>query len=139
MSDEEIVGHKTFSTGDPLHPFRHEPLTRGEADALWEQAEAAKKHRADTMPTEKEAVSAMWSAYQRLRELGWREACYAPTDTPVRLVEPGSSGIHDGVANGEWPRKSFWVFEAGDQWPSHPCLFKMPDCSAADQIIKEKP
>lgn len=123
-SPSEIVGHKTFSTGDPLQPFRHEPLTRTEADALWAAADAAKKARAEAMPTEQDAVRAMWSAWERLRELGWKEACYAPTDAALRLVEPGSSGIHVGHADGEWPHKSFWIAEAGDLWPSRPCLFK---------------
>lgn len=123
--DDEIVGHKTFATGDPLQPFRHEPLTRKEADALWDAVEAAKKARADAMPTEQDAARMMWNAFQRLRELGWKEACYAPQDKALKLVEPGSSGIHIGHADGEWPRKSFWVAEAGDLWPSHPCLFKI--------------
>lgn len=121
---DEIVGHKTFSTGDPLHPFRHEPLTRAEADAICQHADEAKAKRATDMPTEQDAVNALWSAYQRLRELGWREACYAPTDRALRLVEPGSSGIHVGHADGEWPNVSFWISEAGDLWPSRPCLFK---------------
>ncbi|HEX8106678.1 MAG TPA: hypothetical protein VF516_03070 [Kofleriaceae bacterium] len=121
---DDIVGHKTFSTGDPLHPFRHEPLTRADADALIALADAQQEKRAKDMPTEQDAVNAMSSAFQRLRELGWKEACYAPTDTPLKLVEPGSSGIHEGTATGEWPSKSFWIFEVGDQWPSRPCLFK---------------
>lgn len=121
---DEIVGHKTISTGDPLNPFRHEPLTRKEADELYRRADEAKAKRAADMPTEQDAVSAMWSAYQRLRELGWREACYAPTDRPLRLIEPGSSGIQDGNCEGEWPDKHFWVSEAGDIWPSRPVLFR---------------
>ena len=131
MSDEEIVGHKTFSTGDPLHPFRHEPLTRTEADALIAACDAHQKARAEAMPTEQDAVRAMCDAFHRLKELGWREACYAPQDTPIKVVEPGSSGIHPATATGEWPRKSFWIHEAGDMWPSHPCLFKIPSPDAA--------
>ena len=127
MSDDEIVGHKTFSTGDPLNPFRHEPLTRAEADAMFAAAEAAQAKRAADMPTEQDAVRVMCDAFQRLRELGWREACYAPTDTPLKLIEPGSSGIHDGRADGEWPNKHFLIFELGDAWPSRPCLFKSPN------------
>lgn len=122
--DDEIVGHKTFSTGDPLHPFRHEPLTRADADALIAAADAQQQARAEAMPTEQDAVRAMCDAFHRLKELGWNDACYAPSNTPLKLVEPGSSGIHEGVANGEWPSKSFWIYEAGDQWPSRPCLFK---------------
>lgn len=133
MSNEEIVGHKTFSTGDPLQPFRHEPLTRAEADAMWDAAEAAKKARTEAMPTEQDAVRAMWSAWERLRELGWKEACYAPTDKALKLIEPGSSGIHVGHADGEWPHKSFWIAQAGDLWPSRPCLFKLPLPATGDR------
>lgn len=131
MADsDEIVGHKTFSTGDPLQPFRHEPLTRAEADALCAAADAQQKGRAEAMPTEEAAVRVMCDAFHRLKELGWREACYAPTETPLKVIEPGSSGIHDARADGEWPNKSFWIAEAGDLWPSRPCLFK---CVASDR------
>lgn len=47
---DDIVGHKTFDTGEhdangfPL--MRHEPLTRTEADALWEAAKASEADRA---------------------------------------------------------------------------------------------
>lgn len=124
MSGDDIVGHRTFSTGDPANPFRHEPLTRAEADALFAAADAAEAKRAADMPTEQDAVRVMCDAFQRLHELGWREACYAPTDVPLKLIELGSSGIHEGRAKGEWPRKSFWIAELGDIWPSRPCLFK---------------
>ena len=137
MSNEtDIVGHKTFSTGDPLHPFRHEPLTRAEADALLAAADARQKARAEALPTEQDAVNAMCDAYHRLKELGWREACYAPTGTPLRLIEPGSSGIHEGRNDGEWPHQSFWIAEAGDLWPSRPCLFKSHSRDAAVETSK---
>ena len=67
MSADEIVGHKTFSDGHG--GFRHEPLTRAEADALRAAADAAEAKRATDMPTEQDAVNALWSAQQRLREL----------------------------------------------------------------------
>ena len=63
-SPDDIVGHKTFSTGEicPETGFpavRHEPLTRAEADALWEAADAAKAKRAADMPDEKAALRTM--------------------------------------------------------------------------------
>ena len=131
----EIVGHKTFSDGHG--GFRHEPLTREEADEIWKRVEEAKAKRAADMPTEEDAARAMCEAHHRLKELGWREFCYAPVDRPLRLIEPGSSGIHEGTANGEWPRLSFCIFHEGDQWPSHPCLFKEP-LPAAGSIKGEK-
>lgn len=130
-SPDDIVGHKTFSTGDlcPATGFpasRHEPLTRREADALWERAEAAKAKREADMPDEQSAIRAMWEAFQRLKELGWREAMYCPKDgSAFKAIEPGSSGVHDCQYQGEWASGSWWVSDGGDMWPSHPCLFKL--------------
>jgi hypothetical protein len=128
MADgDEIVGHKTFSTGDPLQPFRHEPLTRSEADALWERAEHLKRQRAADMPNEEAAITTMFNAWLRLKELGWREAIYSPKDgSSFKVIEPGSTGIHDCIYMGEWPDGAWWIQEAGDLWPSRPVLFK-PD------------
>jgi hypothetical protein len=55
------------------------------------------------------------------KELGWRETCYGPTNQTVRLIESGSSGIHQGIRWNEWPEKTWWI--DGDS-PSNPCLFK---------------
>lgn len=125
-SDEanEIVGHKTFSTGDPLHPFRHEPLTRAEANEISKRADESKAKREADMPTEEDAVRAMWDAYQRLRELGWKETMYLSSEKlgTMRLIEPGSSGIHEGHYEGQWPTGSWWLHHDGDLWPSRPCL-----------------
>lgn len=123
LLSEEIVGHKTLDDGHG--GYRHEPLTRTEADALWAACEAATKARADAMPTEEDAVRVMSSAFQRLRELGWRESCYAPVTAALKLIEAGSSGIHVGHADGEWPNKRFWIAAHQDIWPSHPILFKV--------------
>jgi hypothetical protein len=138
---DEIVGHKTISTGE-IGPegfpvMRHEPLTRAEADALWERVEAKRKARAEAMPTEEDAVRAMWSAYQRLRELGWKEIMYMSSEKhgTVRLIEPGSSGIHEGHYMGEWPKGDWWLHEGGDLWPSRPCLAK-PKSAATDDRAK---
>lgn len=131
MTDpSEIVGHKTIATGergpDGFPAMRHEPLTRAEADALWAACEAATKARAEAMPTEEDAVRVMSSAFQRLRELGWKEAMYLSSERSgtVRLIEPGSSGIHQGNYMGEWPTGGWWIHEEGDLWPSKPCLAK---------------
>jgi len=117
---DEIVGHKTFSTGDPMHPFRHEPLRQSEADAMWAAVEAARTKRAEDMPTDQDAVNVLGQARERLRELGWREECYAPDGIEAQIIELGSSGIHQGRKDGT----CWWIAEAGDLWPSHPILFK---------------
>lgn len=129
-SPEDIVGHKTFDTGEicPETGFpkmRHEPLTRAEANAIWESAERAQKERAERMPDEQSAIRALWDAYQRLRELGWNDPVYCPKDgSHFKVIEPGSTGIHDANYNGEWPKGSWWVYD-GDIWPSRPVLFKL--------------
>jgi|GEM_PF-2404929 len=127
MSDDggdKIVGHKTFSDG-PMS-FRHEPLTKREADALWEAAEKAKADRAQRMPDERAAIRALWEAHQRLQELGWREAIYCPKDgTSFQVIEPGSTGIFECHYSGEWPKGSWWIADEGDLYPSHPILFKL--------------
>lgn len=121
MSDK-IVGHKTIANDDGTH--RHEPLRQSEADAIMAAVDAAKAKRAADMPTEEDAVRVMWDAWYRLKELGWRETCYAPTNERVRLIEPGSSGIHIGSRHEPWPSKTWWIESHGDLWPSNCCLFK---------------
>ncbi len=121
----EIVGHKTFGTGDPLNPFRHEPLTRAEADALWEAACNAKAARAEQMPDEQSAIRAMFEAWQRLKELGWQEAMYCPKDgSTFHAIEAGSTGIHECSYDGKWPDGHYLIYDGGDIWPSRPILFR---------------
>jgi len=120
MSDTDpIVGHKTFLNEDGT--FRHEPLHESEANAIMASIEAEQARRTELMPTEQDAVRMMCSAFQRLKELGWKETCYGPTNVEVLLIEPGSSGIHRGIRWKPWPEKTWWV---DNDWPSVPCLFK---------------
>lgn len=123
MSEDRgpIVGHKTFRDGNG---FRHEPLHESEATKIMASIEEAKREREELMPTEQDAAQMMWSAWYRLKELGWRETCYGPTNQMVKLIEPGSSGIHEGIRWNEWPEKTWWI--DGD-YPSTPCLFKPKD------------
>jgi hypothetical protein len=129
----EVVGHKTFI--DPDGQYRHEPLHRNEAEAMLAAADAAKAKRAADMPTEEDATRALWSAYQRLKELGWRETCYGPTNKTVRVIEPGSSGIHQGSRHEPWPEKTWWLEDHGDLWPSNPCLFKPLGDDAVERSV----
>lgn len=141
MSDQnEIVGHKTFSTGAiGPHGFpalRHEPLTRAEADAILKACDDAERKRATDMPTEQDAVNALWAAQQRLKELGWKEAEYAPADGKLRkTVSLGSSGIHDAYCerrdthplSSPSTEKWWWHPSEGDLWPHKPIYFKPDD------------
>ena len=121
--DNPIVGHKTFR--DAEGHYSHEPIHKDEADTLWASIEAHRAERAVRLPDERTAILAMFDAYGRLRELGWREACYCPKDgTPFDVIEPGSTGIHPCFYSGEWPTGYFMVGEGIDCGPSSPILFR---------------
>lgn len=81
--------------------------------------------RAADMPTEQDAIDAMFRAYQRLKDLGWEDAIHCPKDgTWFHSVEAGSTGIAITAYHGEWPKGGWWHAEAGDLWPGRPVLFK---------------
>lgn len=91
----------------------------------------ARTARAVAMPTEADALRAISQAFQRLADLGWKDQCYAPLHTPLLVIEPGCCTIvergerwEDGT-NGSW-----WVFDAGDLYPSRPAVFKPLPASA---------
>lgn len=121
---DDIVGHKTFDDGHG--GFRHEPLTRAEADAIIELCEQRKAKRAADMPDVQSAIHAMQDAYLRLKELGWSEAIYCPKDGSLfEVIEPGSTGIHKCHYEGEWPRGRWWInTKDWDLSPSRPVLFR---------------
>lgn len=129
----KIVGHKTFDTGerDPATGFplmRHEPLTRAEGEALWEAAKAAEAERAVRMPDEHAAIRAMFDAWLRLKELGWREGMYAPKDgSTFKIIELGSTGIFDCYSHGDWPHCMWYTCDDSDVYPSSkpPAMFKL--------------
>lgn len=120
----QAVGHKTFIEKGGV--FRHEPLTRGEADKWLAQADAEDKARKELMPDEATAITMLCGAHHRLKELGWNDACYCPKDGSEFLVlEPGSTGQHICVYSGEWPKGSYWIQDAElGPSPSSPILFK---------------
>jgi len=118
MGPDDIVGHKTLKDGT------HEPLRRAEAEALLAACDQARRDRAALMPDERAAIDMLQHAFERLRELGWREAMYCPKDGRVfNAIEAGSSGIHRCHYQGEWPSGHYLISD-GDLWPSHPILFK---------------
>ena len=129
----DIVGHKTFDTGeiDPATGFpklRHEPLTRAEGEALWESAKAREAERAVRMPDEQAAIQAMFDAWLRLKELGWREGMYAPRDGSMfKVIELGSTGIFDCDCHGEWPDCTWTTYDDRDAYLSSkpPAMFKL--------------
>ena len=117
--EAQPVGHKTMEDGS------HEPLTRREADELWDHLEYAKARRTQLIPDETAALIVLMEAYKRLIDLGWSDAIYCPKDgSTFQVIEAGSTGIHDCHYDGEWPKGSWWVSDGGDLWPSRPILFR---------------
>lgn len=119
----DVVGHKTFGTGERdengLPVFRHEPLTRAESEALWQSAKEAERLRAERIPDEQAAIRALWDAHQRLKELGWKEPQYCPKDgTRFRVIELGSTGVFDCYYQGEWPNGFYMVMDEHDCYPT---------------------
>lgn len=116
---DPVVGHATFSDG------HHEPIRQSEAAAIIAESDAAKARRAEQMPDERTAIKCMFSAWLRLKELGWKQAEYCPKDGSLfDVIEPGSTGIHRCRYQGEWPKGSWWIEGDGDLWPSRPVLFR---------------
>lgn len=117
--DNPIVGHKTFADG--AGGFRHEPLRKDEADALWASCEADRERRASDMPDEKAALKILFDAWLRLKELGWREAAYCPKDgSPFQIIEAGSTGIFDAFYQGKWPDGYIISHDEHDSYVSRP-------------------
>ena len=101
-------------------------MTAEEAKELWDKAEAAQAKRQQDMPKETHAILIMFEAYQRLMELGWKQAIYCPKDgTVFEVIEAGSTGIFDCHYDGEWPKGIWWTHDGGDLWPSRPILFRL--------------
>jgi hypothetical protein len=123
---DPIVGHKTMEDGS------HIPLRHSEAVSLWDQAMAAKARRESAMPTEQDAINAMFAAYLRLKELDWNDAIYCPKDgSPFDVVEAGSTGIFTCRYEGDWPDGHWWVEDGGDIWPSRPVLYRRTEAEKA--------
>lgn len=98
------------------------PIDEQTGAMIWAEVQGAQRTRAANMPTEQRAIHALFDAWYRLKELGWREAMYAPKDgTICEFVECGSTGTHRGHvdANG-----IVWLHSDGDLWPATPVLFR---------------
>lgn len=101
-------------------------ITRAEALEIHADLEKRLAERAERLPDERSAICAMFDAYDRLRELGWREAIYCPKDgSSFEVIEAGSTGIFRAHYEGEWPKGSWWLEDGGDVWPSRPILHRL--------------
>jgi hypothetical protein len=120
---DEIVGHKTLLDGQGN--YSHIPLYKTEADELLAGIKQADEKRKVLMPDEESAISMLFNAQLRLKELGWKDVSYCPKDgIEFTTLELGSTGQHRCRYDGEWPNGHYWVLSEGDLWPSRPILFK---------------
>lgn len=98
-------------------------------DQILAEAKAHRRSIAQEMPTEQDAIYAMYRAYSRLRDLGWCDGIYMPKDgTPVTVIQIGSTGTFECRYSGEWADGYFNLYDGGDVYPSRsaPPLFKQP-------------
>jgi hypothetical protein len=88
----------------------------------------AREKRAVQMPDEHSALQVLFIAWLRLRDLGWKEACYCPKDgTPFKIIQAGSTGIFDAHYSGQWPDGYIVSFDGQEVYcsrPGGPILFK---------------
>lgn len=93
-----IEGWATLEDGQRVR------LSREECEAIMAATEANEKRKADLMPTTKEAISAMFDAFDRLRKLGWQQGSYCPKDgSEFAVIQHGSTGIFTAWYSGKWP------------------------------------
>lgn len=96
------------------------------ADEILRRVDNAKARRSTLMPDEQSAINALFDAYQRLKEFGWREIAYCPKDgVEFDAIELGSTGIHSCVCQDG----DFWIGSDRDTWPSNPVLYREPKSS----------
>lgn len=89
--------------------------------ALWRAADMSTAARRREMPSEHAALVVMFEAWQRLRELGWRDGMCCPKDGSLfEVCGLGSTGIHKCTYSGEWPDGHAMVQDGGDIYPQNP-------------------
>ncbi len=105
---------------------KNEKEVRALFKQLMKEAEEQKNHRAMQMPTEMDAVRQIYGAFQRLKDLGWKEAVYCPKDgTAFKAIEAGCLGIQTRCTyEGELPHGCIFSHDEHDSWPSRAILFK---------------
>jgi hypothetical protein len=71
---------------------------------------------------EGDAIRGLDRSYRALKELGWRDAMYAPRDgTPIDLIEVGCTAV---LTNCYRDEVGFWQHAANETWPTRPILFR---------------
>ncbi len=133
--DDFCRRYNEFRADNPEAIAVHEKKVEDEFAEMRAGIEKAKTDRAEKMPTERDAIAAIFEAYLRLKELGWRDAIYCPKDRSVfKAIEIGSTGVHDCFYEGKWPDGSWWCPTEDDLYPSRPCMFR--PLTDEDKVIK---
>jgi len=106
MSDDEYHGHMTHKDGS------HTPLSKKEAQALWDHLEEDDKKRAAEMPEPWDATRQIIRAKERLRKLGWAEGggFAVKKGDDCAVIELGSTGMWSGWLDHEGK----YIHYAGD-------------------------
>jgi hypothetical protein len=109
------------------------------AVAVAKRAGTLLRHREKTMPDEHVALAHMFAAFERLRDFGFREIMYCPKDgTIFDAVEAGSTGIHRCHYDGDWPKGTWWIHDAGDLWPARPILYRLIEPKHDEGVAKQE-
>jgi hypothetical protein len=108
----EYHGHKTLIDGTRV------PLAEHEAEALWKAVEAAKAHRAETMPTAQDALRMLIQAQERLNELGWRlgGGLRVRRGDECAVAQTGSTGMWTGHLGDEYVTFADSVSKPREMW-----------------------
>lgn len=94
--------------------------------AILRMAEEQKAERALQLPTEQDCIRMMIQCRQRLIELGWNDATYAPKDgSKFDAITAGFTGPSPCSYLGEFPNGAYFIEDGGDWWPVKPTLFKL--------------
>lgn len=103
-------------------------VSADEFATLLAEIDAVRARRAEMMPDAPAAIRLLFEAFERLREIGWREGIYAPKDgTKFEVIEAGSTGIFRCSYSGVWP-DGYWItFDERDAYPSKspPLLYRL--------------
>ena len=110
-------------------PDKEATMTNEEMDKLWGSLADATKRLAKLL-TEQHCLRAINDAYERLKELGWKEMCGAPKDMPCEAIWPGATMIGEArwaafsASFSEAQGDGAWIARPWEHWPSQPILYR---------------
>jgi hypothetical protein len=72
-------------------------------------------------------IQVITNSFYNLERLGWKHMMYAQQlkpNTPIQVIELGSTGIHSATKDEEG---RYWVTDDEDTYPSHPIMWRKVD------------